>query len=94
MSVSDVRMSVCLIVRPSVCQLAYLKNNMLEIHEISCTCYPGPWLDRYPTTMESTFVDDVMFPIIGPMARCVGNMNVDTVVKIISNVFTRGRHSV
>jgi len=29
---------VCLSVCPSVCSLAYLKNQLSKVHEIVCTC--------------------------------------------------------
>jgi len=51
---------VCMSVRTH-----YLKKRQSKLHEISCTCYPGPWLGPSLTTMEYVmyfrFVDDVIF---------------------------------
>jgi len=49
------------------------------------------------TLCTSGFVDEVMSPVIGPVERGVGNVDVGAVLKQvvkISNVFARGRQAV
>ena len=57
-----------IITSPHACLWVYLKNDMSKLHRIFCTCYLWQWLGlllKSNMLFTSSFVDDVVFRILG-----------------------------
>jgi len=80
----DERVSECMLVCSSVCPLVYLKHTC-KLHRLFLHVTRGRnsillWR-HWNTLCTSGFVDDVIFFRNGPMARGVGNINVEAMLK-------------
>jgi len=78
----------CLFVCLSVCLSVRLHGSktVVQTSQIFCTCYLWPWHDRPVTTVVISYVLPVLwmttcFPMMGHVARSVGNIDVGAVLK-------------
>jgi len=93
----SVCLSVCLSLSSHIPEITSAHFTRFSVHITGDLGSVLVWR-QWNTLCPSGFVDDIMsFPIAGPTARGVGNINVSAVLKQvakISNVFARGRHAV